>query len=331
MTPTRRRPRVAEAEQPAESDDRQDLADRAGAAGGWGGPVRRRWPAQRCRPAVWRWPDLRGQPAVRGDPLSYRPAARTRPGLGRVRGGLSDGRRPQHAAPMTAMSTPGTVRAARAAKAARWKSLAVIGSVSLWGAAKAWGRHRSPGGLEGAIGTRRLGVPHAGLGGPASRTGLGGPASRTGDSAARRPARGTRRPGVPHGRPAARDRTCAAPRPAWSVSGWCRASCARSSEIRSTPIRPALPSRSRKTHSPLPRLRSTALWSSDASTPSRDITFADLDPLDGAECEDPGDAVGHLLAQQVTRVLRDEDQGGVAGPAHPRHLGHELRPLRAWT
>src|SRR5690606_29135390 len=41
-----------------------------------------------------------------------------------------------------------------------------------------------------------------------------------------------------------------------------------SSEIRSTPIRPARPSRSRKMHSPLPSERSTALCSSVGSTPS---------------------------------------------------------------
>ena len=40
------------------------------------------------------------------------------------------------------------------------------------------------------------------------------------------------------------------------------------------PMRPALPSRSRKMHSPLPSPRSTALCSSDASTPSRAITLA---------------------------------------------------------
>ena len=40
------------------------------------------------------------------------------------------------------------------------------------------------------------------------------------------------------------------------------------------PIRPTRPSRSRKMHSPLPSPRSTALCSSDASTPRSAITFA---------------------------------------------------------
>ena len=40
------------------------------------------------------------------------------------------------------------------------------------------------------------------------------------------------------------------------------------------PIRPARPSRSRKTDSPLPSPRSTALCSSEASTPSSDSTLS---------------------------------------------------------
>ena len=35
------------------------------------------------------------------------------------------------------------------------------------------------------------------------------------------------------------------------------------------------------------------------------------------EREHPGQAVGHLLAQQVTGILRDQDQRGVPRPAHP--------------
>src|SRR5580700_6271898 len=35
------------------------------------------------------------------------------------------------------------------------------------------------------------------------------------------------------------------------------------------------------------------------------------------EREDAGDAVGDLLIQQITGVLRDHDQRGVARPAHP--------------
>src|SRR6185312_14567844 len=91
---------------------------------------------------------------------------------------------PSTPAPITAMSTPGTVRAARAAKAARWKSLAIIGSCKPLGerlighGGGAGHRAASPGG------DTALGGPAAragGLGGPASRMGgLGGPASRMG-------------------------------------------------------------------------------------------------------------------------------------------------------
>ena len=51
-------------------------------------------------------------------------------------------------------------------------------------------------------------------------------------------------------------------------------------------------------------------------------------PFGGPEGEYSGDAVRHLLVQQVARVLGDEDQRGVAGPAHPRYLGNQLRALR---
>src|SRR5690606_38688696 len=64
-----------------------------------------------------------------------------------------------------------------------------------------------------------------------------------------------------------------------SSSGCCRVGLvssqrSSSSEIRSTPMRPARPSRSRKMHSPLPRLRSMPWCSSVGSTPSNDITLS---------------------------------------------------------
>src|SRR6185437_8285830 len=91
---------------------------------------------------------------------------------------------PSTPAPITAMSTPGTVRAAREAKAARRKSLAIIGSCKPLG-----GRLIGHGGGTGhraasPEGDTALGGPASragGLGGPVSRTGgLGGPASCTG-------------------------------------------------------------------------------------------------------------------------------------------------------
>ncbi len=84
-----------------------------------------------------------------------------------------------------------------------------------------------------------------------------------------------------------------------------------SSEMRSTMIRPARPSRSRKTHSPLPILRSTAACSSETSTPEQRQHVGDLGPLGRAEREYGRDAVRHLLVEQVTGVLRDQDQRGV--------------------
>src|SRR5579875_4149584 len=52
-----------------------------------------------------------------------------------------------------------------------------------------------------------------------------------------------------------------------------------------------------------------------------------LRALRGAEREDTGDTVRDLFVQQVTGVLRDEDQRGVLRPAHPRDLGHQLGAL----
>ena len=52
-----------------------------------------------------------------------------------------------------------------------------------------------------------------------------------------------------------------------------------------------------------------------------------LGPFRRTEREDAGDTVRDLLVQQVPGVLRDEDQRGVPGPAHPGHLRHELRAL----
>jgi hypothetical protein len=52
-----------------------------------------------------------------------------------------------------------------------------------------------------------------------------------------------------------------------------------------------------------------------------------LAALGRPEREHAGQAVGHLLVQQVTGVLRDEDEGGIAGPSHPGYLGHQLGAL----
>ena len=80
-------------------------------------------------------------------------------------------------------------------------------------------------------------------------------------------------------------------------------------------------------HSPLPSARSTALCSSDGATPSSDMTFATSPRSVDRTLNTLDRQLVTCSLKQVTGVLRDQDQRGVAGPGHPGDLGHQLGPL----
>ena len=92
------------------------------------------------------------------------------------------------------------------------------------------------------------------------------------------------------------------------------------------PIRPALPVQVAEDASPLPRPRSTALCSSEASTPSSAITFATSARSDERNAKTPEMQFVTCSFSRSPAFCETRISAVFAGPAHPRDLGHSLAP-----